>query len=119
MVVEVRGAYYNTKHQVSELKSLVKKAIGRVHTAPSGAARPAARHRRTVSNILHRSQVPMRRRGLSPEQIDEAARLYGEGWSLVRIGERMGMDLTTVLTRLRERGVRMRDTQERERQELR
>jgi len=73
--------------------------------------------RRTVSEILHRHDVPMRRRGLSPEQIDEAVQLYGEGWSLARIGERMDVDPTTVLIRLRERGVRMRDTHGRERQE--
>ncbi|MGH3390303.1 MAG: hypothetical protein ACRDOO_15650 [Actinomadura sp.] len=33
-------------------------------------------NRKTVSEILHRHQVPMRRRGLSTEQISEAARLY-------------------------------------------
>ncbi len=71
--------------------------------------------RRTVSAILHRHDVPMRRRGISPDQIEEAVKLYGEGWALARIGERMGVDPTTVLTRLRERGVRMRDTQGRER----
>jgi DNA-directed RNA polymerase specialized sigma24 family protein len=47
----------------------------------------------------------MRRQGLFPEQIDEAVQLYEEVWSLARIGERMGVDPTTVLTRLRERGV--------------
>jgi Mn-dependent DtxR family transcriptional regulator len=67
--------------------------------------------RRTVSKILHRHEMPMRRLGLSHEQIDEAVRLYGKGWSLARIGERMQVDPTTVLARLRERGVRMRDTQ--------
>lgn len=71
--------------------------------------------RRTVSNILHRHGVPMRRRGLSAEQIDEAVRLYGQGWSLARIGRKMNVDPTTVLTKLRERGVRIRDAQGRER----
>ncbi|MCC3316783.1 MULTISPECIES: hypothetical protein [Nocardia] len=33
--------------------------------------------RRTVSAILHRHQVRMRRRGLTSEQVDEAAHLYG------------------------------------------
>jgi DNA-binding CsgD family transcriptional regulator len=66
--------------------------------------------RRTVSQILHRHGVPMRRRGLSPEQIDEAVQLYDGGWSLAWIGERMGVIPSTVLARLRERGVRMRDT---------
>jgi DNA-directed RNA polymerase specialized sigma24 family protein len=70
--------------------------------------------RRTVSDILHRNEVPMRRRGLSPEQINEAVRLYETGWSLARIGQKMGVDPTTVRTRLRERGVRMRDAHGRE-----
>jgi DNA-directed RNA polymerase specialized sigma24 family protein len=68
-------------------------------------------NRRTVSKILHRHDVLMRIRGLSPEQIDEAVRLYEAGWSLARIGERMNVDGTTVLARLRERGVRTRDAQ--------
>ncbi|MGQ0776414.1 MAG: helix-turn-helix domain-containing protein [Pseudonocardiales bacterium] len=59
----------------------------------------------------------MRRRGLSLDQLDEAVQLYREGWSLARIGEQMGVDPTTVLTRLRERGLRRRDTRGRERQE--
>ena len=46
--------------------------------------------RRTVSRILHRHGVPMRRRGLSLCQIDEAVRLHGEGWSLARIGGATG-----------------------------
>jgi site-specific DNA recombinase len=71
--------------------------------------------RRTVSNILHRKNVPMRRRGLSPDQVDEAVRLYEDGWSLARIGVRMRVDPTTVLARLREQGVRTRDPQGRAR----
>ncbi|MGF6889611.1 hypothetical protein ABIA39_009062 [Nocardia sp. GAS34] len=66
--------------------------------------------RRTVSAILHRHDVPMRRRGLSAHQIDEAIRLYGLGWSLARVGKHFAVDPTTVLNRLRERGVRTRDT---------
>jgi len=42
--------------------------------------------RRTVSNILHRHGVPMRRRGLSPDQVDDAIHLYHLGWSLTRVG---------------------------------
>lgn len=67
--------------------------------------------RRTVSTILHRHKVPMRRRGLSASQIDDAVRLYDQGWSLARIGDRMGVTDGTVRQRLRERGVRMRDPQ--------
>jgi hypothetical protein len=35
--------------------------------------------RRTVSNILHRHGVPMRRRGLSPDRVDDAIHLYKLG----------------------------------------
>jgi hypothetical protein len=64
--------------------------------------------RRTVSQILHRHDVPMRRRGLSFEQVNEAVRLHEGGWSLARVGAQMGVDPTTVLARFRERGVKTR-----------
>ncbi|WP_218025950.1 hypothetical protein [Nocardia miyunensis] len=66
--------------------------------------------RRTVSAILHRHDVPMRRRGLSPGQTNEAIRLYRLGWSLAQVGKHFAVDPATVLNRLRERGVRTRDT---------
>ncbi|WP_026124255.1 helix-turn-helix domain-containing protein [Nocardiopsis baichengensis] len=65
--------------------------------------------RQTVSKILKRHGAQMRRTGLSLDQIDEAARLYEEGWSLARIGEKMEVSPDTVRLRLLERGVRMRD----------
>lgn len=49
--------------------------------------------------------------GLSPTQVDEAVRLSVEGASLETIGPRLGVDAGTVHARLRERGLRMRDTQ--------
>jgi hypothetical protein len=66
--------------------------------------------RRTVSNILHRHDAPMRRRGLSTDQVDDAIHLYNLGWSLARVGEHLGVDHTTVLTKLRERGIPTRDS---------
>ncbi|MFI6774238.1 hypothetical protein [Nocardia sp. NPDC050412] len=65
--------------------------------------------RRTVSEILHRHSVPMRRRGLSPIQIDDAIHLYNLGWSLARVGQHLGVDPTTVLAKLRQRGIPTRD----------
>ena len=50
------------------------------------------------------------RRGLSLDQVDDAIRLYDIGWSLARIGEHLRVDPTTVLNRLRERGIPTRDT---------
>ncbi|WP_284742782.1 helix-turn-helix domain containing protein [Amycolatopsis sp. RTGN1] len=67
--------------------------------------------RRTVSAILHRHDVPMRRRGLTDDQIDDAEHLYQQGWSLARIGNHMDVTADTVRARLLERGVAMRDTQ--------
>ena len=67
--------------------------------------------RRTVSAILHRHDVPMRRRGLSEEQINDAVQLYHQGWSLARIGNRMDVAADTVRQRLHEHGVTMRDPQ--------
>ncbi|MGH4007490.1 MAG: hypothetical protein ACRDTH_04870 [Pseudonocardiaceae bacterium] len=71
--------------------------------------------RRTVSAILHRHGVDMHRRGLSPDQVDDAIRLYNSGWSLARIGERLSVNPTTVLNRLREREISTRDTHGRSR----
>ena len=52
-------------------------------------------------------------RGLTSEQIDQAARLYTAGQSLARIGERFEVDARTVQRRLIERGVTMRPTSKR------
>ncbi|MCA1836699.1 MAG: hypothetical protein LC721_10390 [Actinobacteria bacterium] len=65
--------------------------------------------RKTVSWILRRHDIPMRRTGLRPEQIDEAAQLYKDGWSTAQIAERMNTDQRTVQRRLGEQGVSMRD----------
>ncbi len=67
--------------------------------------------RKAVSRILHCHQVPMRRRGLTPEQVDEAIHLYGTGWSLARVGQHLGVNGTTVLNKFRERGIPTRDSQ--------
>ncbi|MGW4590162.1 hypothetical protein ACWEKJ_22785 [Amycolatopsis thermoflava] len=67
--------------------------------------------RRTVSNILHRHGVQMRRRGLSLEQVDDALHLYNLDWSLARVGEHLGVNHTTVLNKLRECGIPIRDPQ--------
>ncbi len=66
--------------------------------------------RRTVSAILHRNNIPMRRRGLASEQIDQAIELYKQGWSLARVARHLAVDPATVLNRLGKRGVRTRDT---------
>jgi hypothetical protein len=57
----------------------------------------------------------MRRRNLYADQVDDAIRLYTSGLSLARVGEHLRVDPTTVLNRLRERGVTTRDAQGRPR----
>lgn len=47
---------------------------------------------------------------LTADQVDDAIRLYESGWSLARVGERLDVDPTTVLARLRERGTPTRDS---------
>ncbi|MFR9772410.1 helix-turn-helix domain-containing protein [Nocardia sp. SC052] len=69
----------------------------------------------TVLKILREGGAAMRNQGLSDEQVGEAARLYESGLSLARIGERFGVDSTTVHRVLVGRDVRMRDTHGRER----
>jgi hypothetical protein len=140
LLVGLGGTYYNTNAQVEALKALLRKLPDPTSPAPpadrpkprrarqlepdqiqeiiagyqAGATvyQLAARfgiERRTVSDILHRHDIQMRRRGLSPDQVDTAIHLYNLGWSLARIGEHLNV-ATTVLTKLRERGVPTRDT---------
>ncbi|MFD6677755.1 helix-turn-helix domain-containing protein [Rhodococcus zopfii] len=71
--------------------------------------------RASIIKLLREADVPIRYQGMSPEQIDEAARLYVDGWSLGRIGDKLGVDHGTVWRRLREHGVKMRDAHGRER----
>jgi IS30 family transposase len=52
-------------------------------------------HRVTVSVILKRNGVEIRRRGLDESQRAEVARLRGEGMSYARIGEGLGVDAST------------------------
>lgn len=57
--------------------------------------------RRTVSAHLHRRGVPMRRRGLSLAQKEEAFALRDRGWSLAQIGARFDVTPGTILNCLR------------------
>lgn len=141
--MEVRGAYSNTKSQVSALETLRMKLPdlaassqptpkrakpGRTRRLPDAQVQQLIEgyqagatvyelgdqfgiERRTVSAILHRHGVAMRRRGLSEEQIDDAVRIYNQGWSLARIAARMDVAAGTVRERLHERGITMRNTQ--------
>jgi len=58
-------------------------------------------HRATVSIILKRHGVPMRRQRLGEEHFAEVFQLHQEGMSYVRIGERFGVSETAVRNLLR------------------
>ena len=62
-------------------------------------------HRTTVSEVLKRNGVKLRRTPAPADQIQEMIRLYESGLSLARVGERFGVNASTVLKHLRERGV--------------
>lgn len=65
-------------------------------------------HRTTVATWLRKLGIPLRRQGLYGADLVEAIRLYGEGWSLARLGERFGCDAETVRQALKRAGVRRR-----------
>jgi lambda repressor-like predicted transcriptional regulator len=72
-------------------------------------------HRATVSAHLHREGITMRRQGLDNDSVNHAVILYEQGWSVARIGARLGVDATTAWSALRARGIPMRDAQGRDR----
>jgi lambda repressor-like predicted transcriptional regulator len=65
-------------------------------------------HRATVTALLQRHGVELRKLGLAPTEIPTAADLYRQGWSLVQLGARFGVDSSTVWRALRDAGVTMR-----------
>lgn len=66
-------------------------------------------HRATISAVLKRQGVALRRTSPTAEQIDEMVHLYETGYSLAKVGERLGFNATTVLSQLKARGVATRD----------
>ncbi|MGL5823508.1 MAG: hypothetical protein ACRCYU_01390 [Nocardioides sp.] len=65
--------------------------------------------RNSVMDIVAGLGVARRRPNMQPDQVDGAVDLYESGWSLARIGERLGFDPTTIRNRLLAQGVTMRD----------
>jgi hypothetical protein len=63
----------------------------------------------SVLNLLREAGVPLRCPGLDDDQTGEAIRLYASGFSLTRVGERIGFGPTSVtnaLVRRRRRAAR-------------
>ena len=65
-------------------------------------------HRVTVTALLQRYGVELRRSGLAPADIPAVASMYNQGWSCARLGEKFGVDAATVWRALRATGVEMR-----------
>lgn len=66
-------------------------------------------HRVTISAVLKRQGVALRRTSPTAAQIDEMVRLYESGLSLARVGDRFGLNASTVLAQLHKRKIRTRD----------
>jgi hypothetical protein len=64
--------------------------------------------RRTVGNHVKRRGLPGRGRKLTDDQIMEAVKLYREGWSLRRLGDRFGVHGESIRYRLKREDVRLR-----------
>lgn len=67
-------------------------------------------NRVTVSEVLKREGVKLRRQPPSEQQIRQMTRLYESGLSLKKVGDRLGFNATTVRANLLKAGVRMRDS---------
>lgn len=65
-------------------------------------------HRVTVSNIVEAASLAPRARGLAPDQVEEASKLYVAGQSLAKLGKRYGVHAETVRQALLGAGVRLR-----------
>ena len=70
-------------------------------------------HRTTVAAQLREASVQLRRQGVPDDLLDEAIRLYNDGWSCQRLAERYGCNATTVWKVLKQAGVRLRTPWER------
>lgn len=55
----------------------------------------------------------MRRQGVPDDKLAEAIRLYGDGWSCRRLGERYRCDAEAVRQALRRSGIKLRKPWER------
>jgi len=68
-------------------------------------------HRKTVRDIAVEAGLEPHQRGLHPEDVGRATRLYRSGWSLARVGEEFGVNASTVMKVLKREGVEMRPRQ--------
>jgi predicted DNA binding protein len=65
-------------------------------------------HRTTVTELLRRHGVKLRRVGLTSDDVAAASQMYARGWSVAKLGRNFGVDAVTVWRALRASGVTMR-----------
>ncbi|WP_353507226.1 helix-turn-helix domain-containing protein [Gordonia sp. ABSL1-1] len=61
-----------------------------------------------VATVLREQGAPLRRQGLTDEQVSEATQLYEAGKSLATLGAHFGVSHATIANVLKKRGVRLR-----------
>ena len=62
-------------------------------------------HRVTISAVLKRQGVALRLQPAAEEEVEQMITLYQSGLSLAAVGERIGVNASTVLRHLRDNGV--------------
>ena len=96
---------------MTEVTELIKEY--EQHASIKDLAKQFGIHRLTVTALVRRHGVELRRTGLAKEDIAAAAHLYGQGWSLTKLGVKFDVDSTTVWRALRAAGVVMRSSSHR------
>jgi hypothetical protein len=69
----------------------------------------------SISKLLVDHSVTLRRRSMTSGQVEEAAALYSQGWSLVRIGEELHRQPSVILRAFQQARIPRRDCHGRER----
>lgn len=64
----------------------------------------------TVLRLLREHGVQLRNQRITQDEVSQAIRLYGQGLSLVTVGEQLGYDARTIHRALRRSGVPRRDS---------
>jgi DNA-directed RNA polymerase specialized sigma24 family protein len=62
-------------------------------------------HRNTVATSLRANRVPLRRQGLSEGDVERAAVLYADGWSLANVGKEFHCTAETIRQAFKRAGI--------------
>lgn len=109
----LRQPHRHAQRRLNEDEAAQLAALYREGASITELAQRFAVHRTTVSALLQRHGVSLRRTGLTPEDVIAAGVLYADGWSLAMLGRKFRVDSTTIWRALRVEGVVMRSANER------